>query len=192
MCGCGLAVVPHQFDVRGHHPALQVDLVDRRAVLDGGHRTHRETRHRRRLVVKGLRQVDPVGEARVDEELLRMQGDEDVRRVEVHPDVAAPAGLRAQGRAELVGVVDRSGRRPAAPSRDPGRRRRSRLRRVVRHGHFAPSTCRASHSSSRPICHSGFPRRGVRLPFGSASMPSTAAGCEAALDRGRPNCAAHP
>ena len=114
--GFVLAVAPHQVDVGGHHAALEVDLIGGRAIVDRLHRPDGEAWHVGRLVLAGPREREAVGEARVDEELLRMQGDEDVWRVEVHADVAPAAGLGPQRVSELVGVDERLAEHQPTPS----------------------------------------------------------------------------
>src|SRR5664279_2466836 len=157
-------------------------------------RPDREPWHVSGLVVTRLREIQPVGEAWVDEELVRMQRHEDVRGVEIHPDVTASAALRPKCDAELLRVVERLAEHQPAPAEILDDTRRGTGLQIGpslgRHHGTTPSTWRASHSSSNPSCHNGFPRSGVRFPFGSASSPSTALSVKRPRSRADALCSA--
>ena len=72
-----LLVVPDDVDGGGHHSAPHVDAIDRVGVLGRAQRPNAETGRRRRgLVILG--EPQPVGMARIDEQLRGGKGDQDV------------------------------------------------------------------------------------------------------------------
>ncbi len=68
----------------------------------------------RGLVVLG--EAQPVRVARVDEQLRRRLGDQDVGLAGVDADVAAPVGFSAQHLGQLVGVGERLTENQSAPT----------------------------------------------------------------------------
>ena len=107
-------VGPDLFHPRGHHPAAHVDAVHFLRVLRRFQRADGDSG--RRPGQGFTEEAQPVGVARIDEELVRRAGHDDVRLAGVHADVAASRPLASKHLGEVVRVGERLPEDQTAPA----------------------------------------------------------------------------
>ncbi|MNI36453.1 hypothetical protein D3C73_905020 [compost metagenome] len=110
-----VAMRPEEIRRRLHHATLGVDIIDRLGVRFRHQTANGEAP---RLTAAGPigRQVQPIGMGRIEEQLLRRRGQQDVGIADVEGDVAAIRPLRAQSLDQRRGGLEGLGEQKAAPA----------------------------------------------------------------------------